>query len=272
MNSVHDKSRFQLVQLDVTNVDHVKRVYDTIEETLNSQRTGVRHLHAVINNAGISEFVIAESGEALDVDIYSKHLQVNYLSVVRLTKLLLPLIRRCKGRIVNISSTAGRYPSHSYFLTAYSPSKAALSNFTENLNEELRHTGVKVISIEPFTYKTGMTSSKAVTEATVNSFQRCTDEAKKVYKSQVTHKLSHFVNAIDLKGLIPENHTDVVDAIVEAISAYEPNAVYTLAPASFNAIYLMLIFLPTDMATSITRFLCTLNNLLYGTVRSLPSQ
>src|SRR5262249_29954823 len=59
----------------------------------------------------------------------------------------LPLLRRAKGRIVNISSVGGRiaYP----FMGPYAASKHALEALSDSLRRELLIYGVDVIVIEP---------------------------------------------------------------------------------------------------------------------------
>ena len=55
----------------------------------------------------------AESYSAAEVDWFSNDdyeqvMQVNYLGTVRVVKTLLPLLRKSKGRIVNLSNLSGK--------------------------------------------------------------------------------------------------------------------------------------------------------------------
>lgn len=61
-------------------------------------------LWALVNNAGVAVF--AET-EWCTVEAYQWVLDVNLLGLIRVTKAFLPLVRRAKGRVVNISSLAG---------------------------------------------------------------------------------------------------------------------------------------------------------------------
>ncbi|XP_078693702.1 estradiol 17-beta-dehydrogenase 2-like [Branchiostoma floridae x Branchiostoma belcheri] len=54
-------------------------------------------------------------------------MEVDTFGTVRVTKAFLPLIRREKGRVVNISSVNGLYPSP--MAGAYSMAKAAVEFF-----------------------------------------------------------------------------------------------------------------------------------------------
>ena len=62
-------------------------------------------LWAVINNAGIAVF--AET-EWCTMDAYQRVIDVNLMGLIRVTKAFLPLVRRAKGRVVNMSSLAGK--------------------------------------------------------------------------------------------------------------------------------------------------------------------
>ncbi len=64
----------------------------------------------------------------------------------------LPLIRACKGNIVNVSSVAGRVPQP--YTTAYSAAKGGLTMLTRALALELTPEGVRVNAICPGTVDT----------------------------------------------------------------------------------------------------------------------
>ncbi|CAJ0945496.1 unnamed protein product [Ranitomeya imitator] len=64
-------------------------------------------LWGVTNNAGIS--VPTAPNEWLTKEDFSKILNVNLLGVVDVTLKMLPLIRRARGRVVNVASIAGRF-------------------------------------------------------------------------------------------------------------------------------------------------------------------
>ncbi len=68
-------------------------------------------------------------------------IQVNVVSLVNLTRLLLPgMIARGSGRILNIGSTAGFQPGP--YMAIYYATKAFVNHFTEGLAYELAGTGV----------------------------------------------------------------------------------------------------------------------------------
>jgi NAD(P)-dependent dehydrogenase (short-subunit alcohol dehydrogenase family) len=117
-------------------------------------RTTVQHfgrLDIVINNAGILHIApIEQTDEAVWDAILETNLKGTYL----VTRTALPHLRESRGDIVNISSTAGRraYAGSS----AYCASKWGLMGLTGVLREELRDTGIRVMTVVPPAVDTGI--------------------------------------------------------------------------------------------------------------------
>ncbi len=118
-----------------------------------------RRLDVLLNNAGIlraGEKPRAENAAGVEL-----HFQVNYLAPFLLTRLLLPLIMAAApSRIVNVSSL-GQAPidfedvqlTRSYSgMQGYCQSKLAQIMFTIDLAEELKGSGVTVMSLHPGTF------------------------------------------------------------------------------------------------------------------------
>lgn len=99
---------------------------------------------SLVNNAGIA---VAGAVEVLTIDDYRKQFEVNFFGLIQMTQKLIPLIRKHKGRIVNISSVSGL--SSTPFLSAYSASKYALEALSDSMRWEFGSFGVKVVVIEP---------------------------------------------------------------------------------------------------------------------------
>lgn len=144
------KSRkLQVVKLDVTKRHEVEAVVELIKES------GI-NLHAVINNAGIAEYVPAEWGD--DVAEYERMFSVNTFGLVRVTKACLPLLRKARGRVVNLSSMMGRISFVG--INAYCMSKAAVRAFSDGLRREMYPHRVKVVVIEPMMYATNIMNTE----------------------------------------------------------------------------------------------------------------
>jgi short-subunit dehydrogenase len=103
-------------------------------------------LDMLINNAGIG--MGAKFAGLPDLHLFKQVLDVNFYGAVYCTYYALPHLKRSKGRIVNISSLAGRLAIP--FNTSYTSSKFALEGFSEALRMELGEEGVSVTVICPY--------------------------------------------------------------------------------------------------------------------------
>jgi NAD(P)-dependent dehydrogenase (short-subunit alcohol dehydrogenase family) len=104
---------------------------------------GDQPLAGLVNNAGIATLGPLE---LLSIDAFRKQFEVNVIGLVAVTQAFLPLLRRGRGRIVNIGSIAGRsaLPGSG----AYDSSKFAVEALTDVLRMELHAWGISVSLIE----------------------------------------------------------------------------------------------------------------------------
>jgi len=120
-----------VVPADLGAPDGASRVLENV------QSLGLQ-IDFLVNNAG---FGASGAFAALDLTRQLEMIQVNIVSLVTLTRALLPpMIARRSGRILNVGSTAGFPPGP--FMAVYYASKAFVNSFTEALAYELRGTGV----------------------------------------------------------------------------------------------------------------------------------
>jgi short-subunit dehydrogenase len=105
----------------------------------------------LINDAGYGlhgEFVDMDESKLIGM------LQLNVISLTHLTRLLLPgMLRRRRGRILNVASTAGFQPGP--FMAVYCATKAYVLSFSEALYSELAGSGVTVTTLCPGATRTG---------------------------------------------------------------------------------------------------------------------
>lgn len=64
-------------------------------------------LWGIVHNAGVLGYVA--DGELLPISVYKQCMDVNFIGVVQVTKMFMPLLRKAKGRLVTISSMAGKW-------------------------------------------------------------------------------------------------------------------------------------------------------------------
>ncbi|MGH9734600.1 MAG: SDR family oxidoreductase [Candidatus Acidiferrales bacterium] len=99
----------------------------------------------LVNNAGIA---IGAAMEEISIDDLLKVYDTNVFGLLRATKRVLPeMRRRRRGRIVNMSSIAGKVASP--ILGPYSSSKHAVEAISDSLRHELYPFGIYVALIEP---------------------------------------------------------------------------------------------------------------------------
>lgn len=143
-----------MVPLDVTDDDSVAGgVAAVIEEA--------GRIDVLVNNAG---FGIAGSIEDTSLEEAYRQFEVNFFGVVRMTRAVLPdMRRRGRGLIVNTSSIGGLISLP--FQGLYAASKFAVEGFTEALRMELRPLGIVAVLIEPADFHTGFTAARRMAAA-----------------------------------------------------------------------------------------------------------
>ncbi|CAD6201315.1 GSCOCG00000117001-RA-CDS [Cotesia congregata] len=91
--------------------------------------------------------------EWVPLSVVRKSVDTNFISVARLTQVFLPLIRRCKGRIILVTSILARIPSA--IRGVQCANGAALEAWGSCLRLEMRRWGVDVVVVETGEYVAG---------------------------------------------------------------------------------------------------------------------
>ncbi|HEV2237078.1 MAG TPA: SDR family oxidoreductase [Ktedonobacterales bacterium] len=131
--------RLTPIELDVVDGAAIAAAAETVGAAL-----GDAGLDGLVNNAGIS---VAAPLEFVPVAELRRQLEVNVTGQMAVTQAFLPLIRRARGRIVNMGSMSGVLAPP--FLGPYAASKFAMEALTDCLRVELRPWGIEVVIIEP---------------------------------------------------------------------------------------------------------------------------
>lgn len=126
------------VECDVSERSAVERMVAQVYSTFG-------RIDVLVNSAAIEPIsTVADS----PVDDIERTIRTNYLGMVYCVKAVLPTLRAQQGGcIVNLSSTAGRFPLPRG--AAYAASKAAISAFSESLYYEVKKDGVQVLVVYP---------------------------------------------------------------------------------------------------------------------------
>jgi 3-oxoacyl-[acyl-carrier protein] reductase len=129
------------VAADVTKADEVERL---IDETV--ARFGT--VDILVNNAGGTGR--RSAFHELSDEEWFEILDLNLISAVRLTRAVLPHMRRQRwGRIINVASESGTQPSA--LKPHYNAAKAALINLTKSLSKAYGEYGILVNAVSPAT-------------------------------------------------------------------------------------------------------------------------
>jgi NAD(P)-dependent dehydrogenase (short-subunit alcohol dehydrogenase family) len=118
------------------------------EKVVRSVRDRLGGVDILINNVGGSS---APGGgfAALTDEDWQDALNSNLLAAVRLDRRLLPsMLEQGSGVIIHVSSIQRRLPLFEATL-AYAAAKAALSNYSKGLSNEVGPKGVRVVSVAP---------------------------------------------------------------------------------------------------------------------------
>ena len=116
-----------------------------MEQALAALPEGFGDIDLLVNNAGLA--LGTAPAQDCSLDDWRTMIDTNVTALVTMTRLLLPTLIARKGAIVNISSTASKYPYPGG--NVYGGTKAFVSQFSLNLRSDLHGTGVRVTTIEP---------------------------------------------------------------------------------------------------------------------------
>jgi NAD(P)-dependent dehydrogenase (short-subunit alcohol dehydrogenase family) len=172
-------------------------------------------LVGVVSNAGIA---VPAPLEYLPLDQLRHQLEVNLIGQLSVIQVVLPALRRARGRIVVVGSIADRVALP--MLGAYHASKFGLLGLTDSLRAELAPSGVRVVLIEP-----GVISTRIWETGRVRGEELLAAiplEATTQYRSQIDQTRTNALRSAD-RGLPP---SAVADVIASALTARNPRPRY----------------------------------------------
>lgn len=228
--------RLCVLQLDVTNPQQIKDAYSTVVQKVQN-----RGLWAVVNNAGI--LGLPADGELIPMSHYKQCMAVNFFGAVEVTKAFLPLLRKSKGRLVNVSSMAGEIPMSK--MASYSSSKAALTMFSAIMRQELFKWEVKVSIVQPGGFRTNITgTSEMLEKLEKDMLDHLTPDVQEEYGQD--YILAQRSTLTALSARFRSDISPVLLDIRHAISAKSPFTLYT--PGSGTYLWLCIFyFSPTGI-------------------------
>lgn len=167
-------------------------------------------IDVLVNDAGQGEyglFVENELDRQLDI------IQLNVSSLVSLTHYYLrEMVSRGEGKILNLSSIAGKIPGP--WQAVYHGTKAFVQSFTEAIRSEVKDQGITVTALLP-----GVTDTDFFNKADMNSSKAVQDEDAKADPAQVAK--DGYQALMEGKDMVVSGFKNKVQIAMNAISSDE---------------------------------------------------
>lgn len=167
----------------------------------------------IVNNAGAN---LSPGGgfRVLEDEHWTSDWQLNFLSVVRLNKALLPkMLEQKSGVVINISTNAARQPLWEMTMS-YSSAKAALNAYSKALATELGPHGIRVNVVSPGVVETPLMLEFIENMAKASGISR--DEAFKKVMDAVNVPLNRMAEPeeiANLVGFLVSDHASYITGI-----------------------------------------------------------
>jgi NAD(P)-dependent dehydrogenase (short-subunit alcohol dehydrogenase family) len=226
-------ANFTPLLFDVTDEAAVLSAAREVRAALNGET-----LAGLVNNAGIA---VAGPVLELSADEFRRQMDVNVIGPIIATQAFGPLLgsdpslKGSKGRIVMISSVAGKHGNP--LAAAYSASKHAIEGLSESLRREMMLFGINVIIVAPGAVKTPIWSKAEEVDIAV-------------YKNSpffpALQRIRKFMLQLGETGLPAEK---IAEAIAEALTSAHPRVRYQLTPDPMR--HLVTFVLPKRMVDRI---------------------
>jgi NAD(P)-dependent dehydrogenase (short-subunit alcohol dehydrogenase family) len=193
-NAPEKKTGSHFIQADVSTPEGATRVTREILE-------GFKGVDVMVHNVGGS---CAPSGGFATVtdELWQQALNENLFPAVRLDRGLLPsMIERGSGVIIHVSSIQRTLPLYDSTL-AYAAAKAALTNYSKGLSNEVSPKGIRVVTVSPGFIET---------DAATRMIQRMADKDKSDYATARQRLM-------DMLGGIPLGRPNRPDEVAELVA------------------------------------------------------
>ncbi|XP_033733587.1 D-beta-hydroxybutyrate dehydrogenase, mitochondrial-like [Pecten maximus] len=220
--------RLHVIKLDVTKDDDVQKALEYVNAT-------GQGLWAIVNNAGM---YFPGDVELATVDQYKKCAEVNLYGMIRVTKAFLPLIRKSRGRIVNMSSVRGRFswPSGS----VYSVTKYGMETLSDSLRLEMKKFGVNVSIIEPGQFSAatsvcGPEQLKRLKKEIDYMWEQASDDVRQTYGRPYFDDIYQMTKKKEPSMIQTMSADPVINAIEDSLINVTPKARYMIG-GSFSVV------------------------------------
>lgn len=173
----NENNHIHFISCDVSDYEQCKATFDIAKGEFSS-------IDMAILNAGIG---INQSLSVPHIDKAQTTMGINYFGVVNFGSILLPYFKkRKKGYFIGISSLADARGFEGSGI--YCSSKAALTTYLEAARTEMKHYGVKVMTVKPGFVDTNMTKKNKYKMPFLMNAEKA---AKKIHRAISNEKLHY---------------------------------------------------------------------------------
>ncbi|MDT5284802.1 MAG: hypothetical protein QOJ20_5997 [Mycobacterium sp.] len=198
------------VHIDVTDAASIQAMAEKV-----TSEVGDAGLHGLVNNAGTT---LPCPIEYLPLDGFRRQLEVNLVGPLAVTQALLSVLRQGQGRVVNVTSAAGR--AGVPLMAPHVSAKHGLEGLSDVMRLAFRQLGIQVAVIEPGFVGTAMGGKlQRDTEGAIGSLP---DEGRRRY-GPVLAKLAEEISRHAATGSPPEV---VAKAVLHALTNGRPHSRY----------------------------------------------
>lgn len=203
----------RVLALDVTDEQSMSAAVDAL-------LTAEGRVDALVNNAGYGSYGALEE---VDIAEARRQFEVNVFGLMRLTQLVLPIMRKQhSGTVVNISSMGGRIwtPIGGW----YHATKHALEVLSDTLRVETKPFGIRVVVVQPGAIRSewsGIAADNLAAQSEGTSYSSLTEP--------MGYLLRHYDNAAG-----PEV---VAEAVWKAVNSRKPKRRYATPADAKSAVF-----------------------------------
>ena len=207
----------QPLVLDITSSQDIAQAAEFVKSNLSAPSD----LWAVVNSVGIiGTGGPVEFQKRLD---FEEVMQVNFLGMVDVNNAFFPLIKRSRGRIVNMCSMVAKSPTP--LNVAYVASKYAVLGYSVALRREKAMWGISVSTIMPSLYSTESINMDKIRTLRRRQWQEVSEEVKEEYGEGFDGE--HLKRLERMKtNMSIHNMTSVIDATEHALFSVSPQKNY----------------------------------------------
>uniref|UniRef100_A0A8C4TA83 Retinol dehydrogenase 1 n=2 Tax=Erpetoichthys calabaricus TaxID=27687 RepID=A0A8C4TA83_ERPCA len=207
---------------------------------------GEEGLWGLVNNAGI--LLALPPTDWIQIESFRKVIDVNLLGTIEVTLKFLPLVKKARGRIVNVSSIMGRL---AFGGGGYCISKFGVESFSDTLRKDMKHFDIKVSIIEPGFFKTQITNVQPIEKELRRLWSALTPEIKSSYGTDYIDRYLKAQNT-SMNLLLSSKTSHVTDCMQHALTAKYPRTRYG-AGWDAKLLWLPLSYLPTALTDRVIR-------------------